>query len=42
MTTGVHKGGTSLKKKKKEVQEEEKAERRHWGVGAGTGPKVYG
>lgn len=40
MTTSVHKGGTSLKKK--EVQEEEKDERRHWGVGAGTGPKVYG
>lgn len=28
--------------KKKEVQEEEKDERRRWGVGAGTGQKVYG
>lgn len=27
---------------KKEVQEEEKDERRHWGVGTGSGWKVYG
>lgn len=30
------------KKEKKEVQEEETDERSRWGVGAGTGQKVYG
>lgn len=27
---------------KKEVQEDERDERRHWGVGTGSGWKVYG